>query len=485
MGMRATEYNKEEYKGLFKLLLQRSNFALFVCLFAAVLGLLVPAPADATFLVTGNNYPHNTDADSVIRNPGQASAILPSATSGVFNLSYFRQPTASFPKPELDTKYASVTDSPSDKIQAIYGDTLILISAPSAIHDSFLISGTSLYDTVYLSTDTTTLGDTVTYIFSVTNYANTRDTLGLIIDTAWTLMSGSDSPTPGKFTYQFFNRKGDTLTGVLSYVQQDTGRISLAANAAETVILRIYGNASAAGDTVRAAVRAYANNATGRWPGSNVEVAPYRGFNKVKYGGDGNAAQYVEVTVSGALIRLAQTDTVFSPVALTGGAADTQVYVPGALIVSTIWFDNDGNDTADTITIEDWIDTRHLRFDTAGLSALKNQTDPGLKAAAPQGYIDSNYGNIFIDSAMPGITGGAGYRVQVEYVGAAGTWTSLTAATPAESVARIRWVISRVGGVIGATNGDNAIAIDAININPAMNVTDIDRGFVRFSTVIR
>lgn len=477
--------NREEYKGFLKLLLQQSNYAPLVRLgLVAVLALatfVCPAltpDALATFSQNGTTY--NTDSSTVIRSQGQTSAIDLSGQSGVFTLKFSRLRSTGVVISETNFASVGVADSHNNVIQAIFGDTLdVISSSASGVHDRVVAAGDAYVDTVWLSSDTAQTNDTVSYVLSLTNYSNAPDTLGLIIDTAWLSSIGTDTISTGRFSYQFFNRSGAPLTSILTYAHEDTGKIYLAANASGTAILRVYTTGTANGDTVRAAIRAYANQATGRSSSGSGEVGGYRGFNNIKYGGDGNAAAYVELSVIGPVVRLAKTDTVFAHIGLSGGAADTQNYIPGSLIVYTIWFDNDGTDTADTIVVEDWLDTRYVRFDSMGLSALRNNT--GQRAAAAQ-LIDSNFGNIFIDSMMPSTAGA--YRVNIEYAGSNGNFQSLTAATQLELVERIRWTISKSGGVLGLNNADDNQNIDAAP-TPQAPGPDADRGCVRFSVVIR
>lgn len=488
MGFRtkATK-NKEEYKGFLKLFLQRNNFALVVCLclvaFAAV---LLPAdPAGAVFFQysKGSTQRFNTDSGTVLRNEGKSSPLQD--TPGTFGVSYFPEKPS---KPiATDTRYGVPAGSSAPRVMAIYGDTMAVIGGPTSPNDTILIAGTSLFDTVYLSTDSGGTNDTMTYILSVTNYGNTPDMIGLIVDTAWVRGATTDT-TLLRFQYQFFNRNGAALTGVLSTAHQETGLIAVNADtASETAILRIYTNGTVNADTVRVAVRAFANNGTGRVPGTTREVAPYVGFNGVKYGGSGNAATYIEVSVGGALLRVAKTDTVFSPLALdldgNGAATDTQVYVPGAMMVYTIWFDNDGIDATDTIVVEDWIDTRHLRFDSAGLGQFIGVS----QIAAAETFVNSRYGNIFLDSGMPTVDT-ANYNVTIQYASGGDSFSALTAATPLESVSRIRWIVGRLvpgtRSVAGASNGDNLEDIDAPPVAPKSS-GDADMGYVRFAVVIR
>lgn len=482
--------NKEEYKGLFKLFLQWSNCVRclpVLCLAFAQL-FFVPA-ASAEFFVSGRTVGYNTDSGAKIRNEGKTTAIAPATLQqGEFTLTYFKQnrQAAAIAAGNSDTQFGVIApaDSPAPRtILAVYGDTLTVLAGAgnntvndtvisNAVYDSFGL----VYDTIYLNVDTVGIKDTLNYIFSVANYANAFDTIGLIVDTAWSRY-GAD--TLGNFQYQFFDSRGLPLTGVLYGVQEDTARLGLGPNEAETVMLRIYTATNVAGDTVRAAIRAYANNATGRFPGASAEVFSYTGFNGVNYGGDGNDATFIDVTASGPVIRYAKDDTVFSPIAVYG-SSDTQRYIPGSLIVYTIWFDNDGNDTSDTIVIDDWIDTRYLRFDSAGLSQLQGLTQVSASGA----HIDSGYGAIFRDSAMPSF--GTGFRVNLYYsAGAATPVTPLTAATRLENVGRIRWEIGRTGGVVGASNGDDVNNVDSLNLNPGLTAADVDRGYVRFSVVIR
>lgn len=484
-------YNKEEYKGFLKLFLQRNNYALVVCLLAFALIFPVAAPAAAGFLVAG--YQYNTSAGTAIRSVGQSSPINFGDTPGVFSASYFKQKSSVALANDTQYGLVGVNDSSTKYVMAIYGDTMSVIGVSGVAsnpNDTVLIRGSNdgLYDTVFLNTDTGGTNDTLSYILQVTNYGNSFDTIGLIVDTAW-FGSATTDTTTGRFSYQFFNKSGAALTGILTTAHEDTAKIGLAADTkADTLMLRIYTRGTVNADTVRIAVRAFANNATGRFRGTTgKEAAPYFGNNYIKYGGSGNAAAYFEVTVTGPLIRLAKTDTVFAPVSLggaTGAAADdTQQYVPGSMIVYTIWFDNDGTDTTDTIVVEDWVDTRHLRFESAGLSQLIGSA----QIAAARGYLDSGYGNIFVDSAMPSIAG-AQFKVGIQYSAGGDSMTALTAATPLESVARVRWIITRdaVGtrGVVGATNGDDALNIDPAPVAPQSG-PDIDMGYVRFAVTIR
>ncbi len=475
--------NREEYKGFFKLFLQQSNLAPLVCLLAFAL-LSAVLPAEAVFIINGKVY--NTSSDSQIRSIGKSSAILASDTPGNFSLSYRRTGSVA----SQDTQFAVIgaKDSAARKLGQIYGDTMSVIgvfrNTPTegvdlSVNDTYIIAGDTLYDTVFVSRDTGTTSDTVSYILSITNYSNGFDTIGLVVDTAWSNQSTGETSGTGRFSYQIFSKTGAPLTGILTYVQQETGLIGVGSNEAATAVIRVYTTGAVNADTVRLAIRAMANNGTGRYPNSLSEVGSYRGFNGIKYGGSGNAAAYVEVTVSGPLVRLAKTDTVFSPVALSGDARDTQRYVPGSMVVFTLWFDNDGTDAADTLAIEDWLDTRYVRFDSAGLTILKNISG---QAAAAGKFVDSNYGNIFADSAMP--TGGTGCKVALEYVAATGAWTTLDKSTSLESVSRIRWIITRSGGTLGATNGDDAGTIDAEPIQAGAS-TDADMGYVRYSVVIR
>ncbi|OGH59167.1 MAG: hypothetical protein A3G34_02470 [Candidatus Lindowbacteria bacterium RIFCSPLOWO2_12_FULL_62_27] len=477
--------NKEEYKGLLKLFLQRNNFTPLVCLLAFGLVSLFILPANAVFFnySSGSTGAYNTDSGTAIRSEGQSSAITP--TPGSFGLTYYRANVKV--AANTDTRYGVVgpADSSSPRVKAIYGDTLSVLSGPSTPNDTVVIAGTSDFDTVYLTADTAVSGDVLTYVLAVTNYGNAADTIGLIVDSAWTRGAGTDTST-GRFSYQFFDRTGAALTGILTLAHQDTAKVALKADTGvETASLKIYTAGASNADTVRMFVRAFANNGSGRAMATSGEVAPYVGLNGVKYGGSGNASTFFEVTVSGPLVRLAKFDTVFAPVSLGGatGAAvdDTQHYVPGAMLVYTIWFDNDGNDTADTIVIEDWIDTRHLRFDSAGLSQLR-----GVAQIAASGALaDSFYGNIYADSRMPNI-GGAVFSISIQYSSGGDSFAGLTEATPLESVGRLRWTIGRVGtrGVVGANNGDDVEAVDLPPV-AAGAASDVDMGYVRFAVVIR
>lgn len=479
--------NREEYKGFLKLFLQRNNYAPVVCLLAFALIFAAVTPAEAIFVAfDGRTY--NVDSGTPIRNIGQDSQISFTGQSGVFGMSYF--PEKSKLPAGTDTKFAVIgpNDSGTRFVMSIFGDTMAIVQASgSNPNDTVLIAGTALFDTVFLTTDTGGTNDTLSYVLSVVNYANTFDTIGMIVDTAWFGGATTDTTT-GRFSYQFFNRNGVALTGVLTTAHEDTAKVGMAADTkGDTLILRIYTKGTVNADTVRVAVRAFANNATGRFRGTTgKEAAPYTGFNNIKYGGSGNAATYIEVTVSGPLIRLAALDTVFAPVSLGGasGAAadDTQHYVPGAMMVYTLWFDNDGTDTTDTIVVENWIDTRHLRFDSAGLSQLIGVP----QIAAAETYVTNRYGNIFLDSAMPNV--GAGFKVEIQYSAGGDSMAGLNAATPLESVGRIRWIITRdiagTRGVVGATNGDDGLNIDAAPLAPKAG-TDVDMGYVRYAVTIR
>lgn len=467
--------NKEEYKGLFKLFLQWSNLAAFVCLLAlgAFLSPFVqPLPADAAY--TAGGYIYNTDSGTVVRNQGYSSALNNDITPpGSFSLSYFKPGK----KVGVDTQFGIVGDSSTRIVRAIYGDTLSIDSAGKIVY--ILGTNDGVYDTVYLTYDTAAkVGETRTFILSFTNHANTADTLGLIVDTAW---YKQQLDTLGTFSYQFFNKSGDTITRVLYAPQEDTGRVGLMANEFGTAVLRIFTKGTSPGDTLLVAVRAYANNTTGRFPGTpSAEVNAYRGFNGVRYGGSGNAAAYIQVLISGPVVRYAKTDTVFSPVALVGGATDTQNFIPGSLVVYTVWFDNDGNDTGDTIYIEDWIDTRFLRFDSQGLSS---QIGNATQIAAAGTYVINRYGSIFTDSAMPTFAT-TGWNVQIQYYNAAGGLSDLKTAPSPDAVGRIRWVISRAGGVTAPNNNDDPGKVESAPIAPTAGA-DVDVGFVRFSVIIR
>ncbi|MBI4179943.1 hypothetical protein HY522_11040 [bacterium] len=461
---------------MFKLFLQRNNYAPLRLLLAGILlaGLFLPVDAAHALYISINGRPVNIDSGTAIRSQGLREPISAATHgAGVFNLSFFNEGNST------DTQFALVADSPVSFVAPIYGDTLSLLNGDNLV----AIPGDGLYDTVYLTTDTAANGDTLSYVLRLTSHANTLDTLGLIVDTIWLSGSVTAGDTSGRFSYQFFDSAGETLTAVLTRTHQGTGLVPLSANHSGTATIRIYTTGTVDADTIRVAVRAYANNGSGRIPGSSREVAAYRGFNGIKYGGNGNDATHIDVTVSGPLIYVAKADTVFAPVSLGGAtgvdAADTQRYVPGALVVSTIWFDNDGTDTSDTITIEDWIDTRHVRFDSAGLSAIVGVAG---QIAASGTHVLSGYGNIFTDSAMP--TFAAGFGVTIQYVNGAGVWANLTAATPLEAVARLRWTIFRAGGVVGAHNGDAMGTVDAAPLAPTAS-GDADMGFVRYSVVIR
>ncbi len=478
--------NKEEYKGFLKLFLQRSNCALglrlsSVLLTAALLGGLILAsavPVSATF--NSNNHTYDIDSGTKLFSTGQTSAIS-AGQNGVFTLSFHRTNAPS----TLSYALVGAGDSVTPVVAQIFGDTMAVIKGVDAggsattVNDTFIVSGDTdgAHDTLYLTSDTAGTNDTLSYTLSIANYGNGSDSIGLIVDTVW--LSAADTTTTGRFSYQFFNKRGDTLTTVLTATQQETGLIGISPTAAtaETAMLRIYTKGTVNADTIRVAVRAMANNGTGRV--DTAEVNSYRGLNGIRYGGSGNAATYIEVAVSGPLLRLAETDTVFSPVALSATASDTQRYIPGSLIVYTLWFDNDGNDTGDTIGVEYWIDTRHVRFDSQGLSQLNGVS----QVAAAGTYVIKGYGNIFLDSAMPTFSN-TGFRVAVEYVNAAGAWADIKTAPTPEAVARIRWTISRNGGVIGASNGDDINTIDSAPMAPTSS-GDVDMGFVRFSVVIR
>lgn len=479
MGQMMARLNKEEYKGLFKLFLQRNNYALassaFILALAAVI-LVIPAlPASATFQQSGLTY--NTDSGTKISSVGQTSAIT-TGQAGVFVLTYQKRTNPAV------TLYALVgaKDSSVKTVEQTFGDTLSLIKGPDAsINDTFLIVGDTTHDTVYLTSDTASTNDTLSYTLSIANWGNGADNIGLVVDTIWLSSAGADTTSTGRFSYQFFGKNGDTLTNVLTSVQQETGRVALTSSSgtAETAMLRIYTKGTVNADTLRVAVRAMANNMTGRVGPNNKEANSYVGLNGVRYGGSGNAMTFVEVSVSGPLLRLAEIDTVFSPASLSAIASDTQRYVPGSLIVYTLWFDNDGNDTGDTVAIEYWIDTRHVRFDSQGLSALQGVS----QIAAAGTHVLKGYGNIFVDSAMPTFAT-TGFNVALEYVNVAGAWASIKSALSPEDVARMRWTISRAGGVIGASNGDDLTIIDSAPIAPTSG-GDIDMGYVRFSVVIR
>lgn len=360
-------------------------------------------------------------------------------------------------------------------VDTIFSDTLVLSSENTGTPG----------DTVRF----VSVGDTAAYILSVTNLGNTTDSIGFVLDTI--VVKGYEGQdTAAGWSYQFYKSTGDVLGSRMYRREQDTVFIRLSTAASDTIILRVFQEGAPNTSAISFRFRSYVANGNAR----KFAVKAYRGFDGDTYGGDGHDSitLYAEISIP-TEVRVSKSDTVFSPVSLGRGisqsfADDTQHYVPGAIVVYTIWFDQDSTDTTDTVIIEDWIDTRYVRFDSGGLRSLLG--DPTQIAAAGT-YVVNSYGNIFVDSGMPLDTSTAApqYNVQLEYYNA-GSLTPLTPSVDPNKVGRIRWSIMKNSGnrqVLGAHNynsGDAQGSADAAPLAVGAG-TDIDMGYVRFSVVIR
>lgn len=377
----------------------------------------------------------------------------------------------------LDSSYAlrSATYNPViRRVDTTYSDTIAL---------------TPENTTANPTTDTTRKvlkGDTTAFILFLTNLGNSTDSFGLSIDTA--VVDGYGGlDTMFTWSIHYYDSRG-VFIGKVHTRGRDTGFIRLAAGRTETFAIKVYADSNAFDtSSISFTFTAYAANGNAR----KFAMRAYRGLNGETYGGDGHDSISLFVQLKPlTILRVSKADTVFSQQTLGRGTSDgnlddTQHYVPGAIVAHTLWFDNDDSNTIDTqIVIEEWIDTRYVRFDSAGVGGLG-----AGQAAAAGAYVNAKYGNIFVDSGMPTNATGSTFDVRVDYY-VAGVRTLLTADVPGENVGRIRWTISRVGGTKALLGAHNSSSGDASNSSDSAPLaigaaTDSDLGYVRYSVVIR
>lgn len=337
------------------------------------------------------------------------------------------------------------------------------------------------------TTDTTRSmqrGETATYVLALTNRGNAIDSIGLVVDSA--VVDGyTGLDTMPNWSVLFFDSRGVEFGKVLTR-GRDTFYLKLAAGKAETLTIKAYADSAAfESSTILFTLRTYVGNANPR----QFAIKAYRGLNGETYGGDGHDSItfFVKLKIPSQL-RVSKADTAFAPASLGSGLSDailtdTQHFIPGAILVRTIWFDNDDTASVDTqIVLDEWIDTRFLKFDTAGVRGLGS-----FQVAAAKAFKDSDYGNIFVDSAMPrNATGAVQYDVRLQYYTSTGL-APLTVSTQPDSIGRIRWTITKVsgvGGLVGGTNGDAQGSIDAAPIGLGA-ASDSDMGYVRYAVIIR
>lgn len=337
------------------------------------------------------------------------------------------------------------------------------------------------------TTDTTRKmqrGETATFVLALANAGNSTDSIGLVVDSA--IVDGyTGLDTMPNWSISFYDSRA-TRIGTIFTRSRDTFFMRLAAGKSETLTVKAYADSSAfETSTIRFTLRTYVGNGNPR----QFAVKAYRGLNGDTYGGDGHDSITFFVTLKApSALRVSRADTAFAPLSLGNGVSDailsdTQHFIPGAMLVRTIWFDNDDTAAVDTqVVIEDWIDTRFLKFDTAGVRGLAS---PQVSVA--RAFVDSNYGNIFTDSAMPrNVTGAAQFDVRVQYYTSTGL-APLSASTNPDSVGRLRWTITKRAGVGSLVGGNYNDAQGSIDPAPTAlgAAADSDMGYVRYAVIIR
>ncbi|MBI4179942.1 hypothetical protein HY522_11035 [bacterium] len=361
------------------------------------------------------------------------------------------------------------------RVDTIYSDTITLAGENAGANPT---------------TDTTRkvkIGDTAVYVLMLANLGNVSDSIGIVIDSATVADSrGVDT----MFSWSIHVRdSSNAFLGIVRTRGLDTFFVKLAAFRAETFSLRAVADSRAAETSwINFRVRTY----VGGGNPARFAVQAYRGFNGDTYGGDGHDSITLFAQLEApSRLRVSKADTVFSPVSLGRGTSltlgdDTQHYIPGAIVVHTIWFDNDDTGTVDTVVIEDWIDTRAALFDSAGLS-FPAGANPQNAAAGT--YVLNAYGNIFVDSAMPTNAAGGAFNVRIEYRTDTATpgWAALTPSVARAKVGRIRWTISQSGSaapLVAGNNGDGEVSIDPAPLS-IRAAADSDMGYVRYAVVLR
>jgi len=327
-------------------------------------------------------------------------------------------------------------------------------------------------------------GDTATFILSVTNLGNTVDSIGFVIDTV-TVNGYTGLDTMSSWSISFTDSSGRQIGNRIYTRGLDTAFIKLSPNRMETFAVKVSDSGSPETSWINFRVQSYVSfgNST------KFAVRAYRGLNGDTFGGDGHDSitLFVDLIPISKLLGF-KADTVFSPLSLGGtngnSKTDTQHYVPGAIVVNTLWFDNDDSSAFDTIVLEDWIDTRYVQFDSAGLRRLIGQSGQ-VSAAGP--FVSGGYGNIFIDSGMPAITG-AKFNVKLEYYKGSGL-QALTPTVALADVGRIRWTISNLSPTdTTSVRGHNSSGAGESPTDAPVAFgasTDIDMGYVRYAVVIR
>lgn len=409
----------------------------------------------AVFVSPATVHAKGADSGTVITN----NYVQIPAASGQFSLSYFRPGT----KQGTDTVYAFVDTHASGlsfNIEQIFGDTVSVVGGDSENFDETYVdlTGRSFWE------------------LSVNNYSNGTDVIHLKITKAWAGRAGGGfgADTIGGFRYQFVDSRGVAFSTPYDSYGMSAGTIALGPDRSGTVGLRILttGDGAKDGDTIRVIASAVAQYGIGTkaraYQGDNggfVGDTPTLDF---RYGGSGNDSVTLDLRITNSTImHIAKADTVFSPISLSSNPQDTQHYIPGARVVYTVWFDFDGPQATDTVQITDWIDTRYLKFDTAGIR-----------------YAGVQYGSVHNDSAFP--AGGA-VNVRVAVAGSSGSFTQIsdTSVFDLNSVAQVRWTISRNGGVLNPHDGDDSItSADTAPVAPNA-ASDTDMGYVRFSVIIK
>jgi uncharacterized repeat protein (TIGR01451 family) len=283
-------------------------------------------------------------------------------------------------------------------------------------------------DTLLVTADASlSVGETKVYVYEVYNTGNATDTISIEVDsfamyagaTAWTFTLYVDTP------------------GTRTSTEADTRYlVALAPDAVKTCTVAVWSNSTPANSPdgsfgiFRLKIRAQGSNAD--------TTGQYVGDNGITYGYGQGSNDTSRATISAA--RLALTKVITS-VTMYGSPA---MPLPGATILYTLTYNNQGSGAADSVVLKDTIPT-NTSFDTAsyadstlGASATFVDGDSGATGWLCQASTSANPDNSFYSTAWENLkTMSYATRSSVTYV----RWIRQSVASAQTATLRFRVTI--------------------------------------------
>ncbi len=277
------------------------------------------------------------------------------------------------------------------------------------------VAGDSL---LVLGDQSLSVGETKYFVYEVYNTGNATDTIFLEVD-SFTLSGGATSWT--------FTLWGDSLGNPTSTINDTVALRNVAPDALKYCTIAIWANSTPANSpdgsfgSFRIKIRAASAGAD--------TTGEYIGDNGLTYGYGQGSADVSRATISAARIALAKAIT---SVTMYGNPA---MPLPGATILYTLTYNNEGSATADSVVVRDTIPTS-TTFDTAA-STMTN-------LGATAGFAT--------DSGATGWTAQVSTSVNPNHALYSIDWINLPQYTAAAGTVRhIRWIRQAVASAQTAT----------------------------------